>query len=55
MRIWLCRICGYVYNEADGLPEEGISPGTPWEQIPEDWCCPDCGVGKSDFDMQLIA
>jgi DNA gyrase subunit B len=45
----------YVYNEADGLPEEGIDPGTPWEQIPDDWCCPDCGVGKSDFDMQLIA
>jgi len=48
-RTWMCVVCGFVYDEADGLPEEGIAPGTRWEDIPEDWVCPDCGVTKSDF------
>lgn len=50
-RKWECQICGFIYDEARGLPEEGIAPGTPWEEIPEDWCCPDCGVAKAEFDM----
>ena len=50
-RIWLCVVCGFTYNEADGLPEEGIEPGTRWEDIPDTWTCPDCGVGKEDFEM----
>lgn len=54
MRIWVCRICGFVYSETDGLPDEGIAPGTPWESVPDDWVCPDCGVAKSDFDMQEV-
>ncbi len=46
-----CVICGWVYDEAEGLPEDpNIGPGTRWEDIPDDWVCPDCGVGKSDFE-----
>ncbi|QFT56131.1 FAD-dependent oxidoreductase [Microbulbifer sp. THAF38] len=54
-RIWECMVCGWVYDEAQGCPEEGIAPGTRWEDIPEDWCCPQCGVGKEDFDMVLVS
>ena len=50
-RTFMCIICGFVYEETEGLPEEGIAPGTRWEDIPEDWCCPDCGAGKEDFEM----
>lgn len=50
-RTWMCVVCGFIYDEADGLPEEGIAPGTRWEDIPDDWTCPDCGVGKEDFEM----
>ena len=46
---WVCEFCGYVYNETDGDPENGIPPGTPWEDIPEDWCCPLCSAEKSEF------
>lgn len=48
-RQWMCSPCGLIYDEADGLPEDGIAPGTPFEDIPDDWECPDCGVTKSDF------
>lgn len=50
-RTWMCVVCGFIYNEAEGLPEEGIPPGTRWADVPETWTCPDCGVGKSDFEM----
>lgn len=50
-RIWTCQVCGFQYNERLGLPEEGIPPGTRWEDIPDDWVCPDCGMEKSAFDM----
>lgn len=50
-RRWECAICGFIYDESQGLPEEGISPGTAWSDIPDDWRCPDCGVGKADFQM----
>ncbi len=46
-----CVICGFIYDEAEGLPEDGFPPGTRWADIPEDWECPDCGIGKADFDM----
>jgi rubredoxin len=52
MKIWTCKVCGFVYDEALGLPEEGIAPGTPWKMIPEDWACPDCGLAKCEFDME---
>lgn len=48
---WQCRTCGYHYDEAAGDPAEGLSPGTRWADIPEDWVCPMCGTAKKDFDM----
>ncbi len=51
MRKWQCIVCGFIYDESEGLPEEGLEPGTPWDQVPDDWVCPDCGVGKVDFEM----
>jgi rubredoxin len=51
MKKWQCIVCGLIYNEADGWPEDGIAPGTLWQDVPEDWLCPDCGVGKTDFEM----
>lgn len=50
-RTWMCITCGFIYDEEQGLPEEGIAPGTLWSEIPMDWHCPDCGVSKSDFEM----
>jgi rubredoxin len=50
-RSWMCVVCGFIYNEEEGLLEEGIPPGTRWDEIPEDWVCPDCGVTKADFEM----
>ena len=51
MKKWECLVCGLIYNEADGWPDDGIAPGTLWQDVPEDWLCPDCGVGKMDFEM----
>ena len=51
MKKWECIMCGFIYDEAKGLPEEGIAPGTSWNDIAEDWLCPDCGVTKADFVM----
>jgi len=47
----MCVICGFVYEEEKGRPEEDIAPGTRWEDVPETWTCPDCGAGKDDFEM----
>ncbi len=55
MKVWQCIVCGFVYDEAKGLPEEGIAPGTRWEDIPAGWSCPDCGVAKADFEMAELA
>ena len=52
---WKCMVCEFVYDEELGMPDEGIAPGTRWEDIPDDWSCPDCGVGKEDFEMVEIA
>ena len=54
MKKWECMVCGFVYDEAAGLPDEGINPETPWEAVPEDWACPECGVSKADFEMVEI-
>lgn len=51
MSKWECIVCGLVYDEAKGWPDDGIAPGTKWEDVPEDWLCPDCGVGKEDFEL----
>ena len=48
-KLYRCGPCGFTYNERTGLPEEFIEPGTKFEEIPEDWSCPDCGSPKSDF------
>ncbi len=45
-------VCGYVYDPAVGDPENGVAPGTSWEEVPEDWVCPDCGLGKDSFEAQ---
>jgi len=47
-----CTVCGYVYDPAKGDPDGGIAPGTKWEDIPDDWVCPLCGVGKDSFQKQ---
>lgn len=54
-RVWQCMLCAFVYDEAQGLPHEGIAPGTPWEDVPESWYCPDCSASKSDFQMALVS
>lgn len=51
MSKWECIVCGLVYEEDKGWPDDGIAPGTKWEDVPEDWLCPDCGVGKEDFEL----
>ncbi len=51
MNRWECIVCGFIYDEAKGDPDSGIAPGTKWEDIPDDWICPDCGVGKDDFEL----
>ena len=51
MKKWQCMVCSFIYDEELGLPEEDIAPGTRWDEIPEDWSCPDCGVSKEDFEM----
>jgi rubredoxin len=53
-KTWMCLICGWVYDEAAGLPEEGIAPGTRWEDVPMNWTCPECGARKDDFEMVEI-
>lgn len=50
-RKWMCVVCGFIYDEAIGLPEEDIAPGTRWEDVPDTWTCPDCGATKDDFEM----
>jgi rubredoxin len=53
-KTWLCLICGWLYDEKSGAPEHGIAPGTPWDQIPMNWTCPECGARKEDFEMVEI-
>lgn len=50
MQKWVCTVCGYVYDPA--LGEGDIPPGTPFEELPEDWVCPLCGVGKENFEPE---
>jgi len=49
---YVCSICGFIYDEAKGIPEAGIAPGTVWGDLPEDWICPLCGASKSEFEKQ---
>ena len=50
MEKWECMACGYIYDPAVGDPDGGIEPGTAFEDLPDDWVCPECGVGKDMFE-----
>lgn len=49
---YVCTVCGYVYDPAKGEPDSGVAPGTEWADVPEDFVCPSCGVGKDMFDPE---
>ncbi|MFZ5591308.1 MAG: rubredoxin [Desulfurispora sp.] len=50
MEKWVCEVCGYVYDPAEGA--DGVAPGTPFEKLPDDWTCPVCGADKSQFSKE---
>jgi len=50
MKKYRCMVCSHVYDPAEGDPTTGIAPGTAFENLPEDWVCPDCGATKADFE-----
>ena len=52
MMKYVCSMCGYVYDPALGDPDGDVAPGTPWEDVPEDWVCPECGAGKDMFEPE---
>ncbi len=52
MKKYVCTVCGYIYDEAEGIPGDGIAPGTKWDDLPEDWVCPQCGAVKDAFEEQ---
>jgi rubredoxin len=52
MKKYVCTVCGYVYDPAKGDPDSGIAPGTPFEDIPDDWACPVCAVAKDMFEPE---
>ncbi|NCB44505.1 MAG: rubredoxin [Clostridia bacterium] len=52
MEKYVCSVCGFVYDEAKGIPESGIALGSRWEDLPEDWVCPICGATKAEFEKQ---
>ena len=51
MKKWQCIVCGWIYDEAEGYGDEGIAPGTVWDDVDEHFDSPECGVGKADFEM----
>jgi rubredoxin len=48
---WECQVCGYIYNPETGDPDNDIDPGTPFEDLPDDWVCPECGADKDQFEI----
>jgi rubredoxin len=52
MKKFICIPCGYIYDPTLGDPEQGVLPGTPWEKVPAEWCCPICGAGKDQFEPE---
>ena len=54
MKSYQCAMCSFIYHEAEGWPLDGIAAGTRWEDISDNWVCPDCGAMKEDFDMMEI-
>lgn len=53
-KTWMCLICGWMYDEAVGAPDDGLAPGTLWSNVPMNWVCPECGARKEDFEMVQI-
>ncbi|PTU30407.1 rubredoxin [Stenotrophobium rhamnosiphilum] len=51
MQKWICVICGYIYDEAVGIPAAGIAAGTTFADLPEEWTCPECGSPKESFEV----
>ena len=51
---YMCLLCGFIYDETKGWPDDGIAPGTRWEDVPDDWLCPDCRAMKEDFEMVAV-
>ena len=49
---YVCQVCGYIYDPAVGDPDSGIEPGTPFDDLPDDWTCPVCGASKDDFEKE---
>ena len=49
MEKWECTVCGYIYDPVKGDPDHGVAPGTKFEDIPDSWVCPECGVTKDNF------
>lgn len=49
MKKYVCQVCGYIYDPEAGDPDSGVAAGTAWENVPEEWVCPVCGVGKDEF------
>ena len=52
MEKYICSACGYIYDPAVGDPDNGVAPGTAFEDIPDTWVCPECGAGKDSFSVQ---
>ena len=53
-KTWMCLICGWVYDEEKGAPEDGLPAGMRWEDVPMNWTCPECGARKEDFELVEI-
>jgi len=53
MERYVCNLCDWVYDPEEGMPEEGIDPGTPFEDLPDDFLCPKCGATKEDFSPEI--
>jgi rubredoxin len=49
-QLWICTSCGFIYDPSEGDPDGGIAPGTPFDEVPDDWFCPVCGARKRDFE-----
>ena len=49
---YVCSVCGYVYDPEQGDPDNGVEPGTKWEDVPDDWECPVCGASKDEFEKE---
>ncbi len=52
MKKYVCDVCGWVYDPEIGDPENGVAPGTAFKDLPADWACPECGVGKDSFSEE---